>query len=199
MLLVLIYYRSWEVGVILLVLVALRRAPWFANAIASDLSLDERLDPDRYTGMDAWVIGVAAWVARVLLPAWDGARVMSRSEDPVGENEGAVLPPTTNPTTATIPIAMPNNEYNGKLSDSDRVQFEARAKTIAELYEAGIVTNLSKAICRVYGCSVQAASKPDSTYQQALSAVNRHLTRNKPQFRQPDASTAPASYPVTKE
>ena len=52
MLIVLIYYRSWEVGVILLVLVALRRAPWFANAIASDLSLDERLDPDRYTGMD---------------------------------------------------------------------------------------------------------------------------------------------------
>jgi len=40
---------------------------------------------------------------------------------------------------------------------------------------------------------------PESTYQQALSAVNRHLTRNKPQFRQPDASTAPASYPVTKE
>ena len=186
MLLVLIYYRSWEVGVILLVLVALRRAPWFANAIVSDLSLDQ------YGGM-------TAWVARVLLPAWDGARVMSRSEDPVGENEGAVLPPTTIPTVATIPIVTPNNEYNGKLSDSDRVQFEARAKTIAELYEAGIVTNLSKAICRVYGCSVQAASKPDSTYQQALSAVNRHLTRNKPQFRQPDASTAPASYPVTKE
>ena len=78
MLIVLIYYRSWEVGVILLVLVALRRAPWFANAIANDLSIDQQH-------------GMTAWVARVLLPAWDGARgsgrVMLRWRDATHDSE----------------------------------------------------------------------------------------------------------------
>lgn len=80
---------------------------------------------------------------------------------------------------------MPNNEYSSGLSDSGRVQFEATAKTVAALYEAGLVTNLSKSICRAYGCSVQAAAKTDSTYQMALKAVNRYLPKKDagPQFR----------------
>lgn len=89
----------------------------------------------------------------------------------------AVAPVVTTVTTAEQPIVMPNNEYSSGLSDSGRAAFETKAQTLAQLYEAGVVTNLSKAICKAYGCTVQSASKSDSTYQMALKAVNRYLPK----------------------
>jgi hypothetical protein len=125
-------------------------------------------------------------------------RVMSRSGGGTPQKRAVVAPAVPALTAALSPIVTPNNEYSSGLSDSGRVQFEATAKTLAALYEAGLVTNLSKSICRAYGCSVQAATKTDSTYQMALKAVNRHLPQqNVPEFRQDDGSTAPASRPIT--
>ncbi len=186
MLAILIYRPSIWLAIWLGVLVAFRRVPWFANEIARMLSLDEQ-------------VGMTTWAGRVLLPAWDGAVIMSPLEAGEYDHLLAVPMPTTIPTADTAPIAISSSEYNGNLSDSGRVQFEERARTIAELYEAGIITNISKAICKVYRCSVQSAAKTDSTYQMALKAVNRHLTRNKPQFRAEDGATTPATYPITKE
>lgn len=109
------------------------------------------------------------------------------------EKEIAVEPVVTVDTAELFPIATPNNEYSDELS---KIRFEERARVVAELYRTGAATNLSKAVCQVFGCSVQSASKPDSTYQQALREVNKHLP-NGPQFRQDDGSTAPATRPVT--
>lgn len=113
-------------------------------------------------------------------------RVMSRDSAEADSEYASVLPVVTAFTTVEQSIVTPNNEYSGALSDNERTQFEVRALTIASLYEAGIVTNLSKAICRAYGCTVQSASKSDSTYQMALKAVNKHLPKKDtgPQFRE---------------
>lgn len=105
--------------------------------------------------------------------------VMVNAGAHAAQESAAVAPVVTTSTITTAPIVTPNNEYNGELSNSE---FEATARTIAVLYQAGIVTNLSKAICKAYGCSVQAASKPDSTYQRALRAVNKRLPKNGPTF-----------------
>lgn len=111
-------------------------------------------------------------------------RDMSRSEQRGGSEKAAVAPAVEMVTAAEQSIVTPNNEYSSGLSDSGRVQFEERARTIAMLYEAELITNLSKAICKVYGCSVQSAAKTDSTYQMALKATNRHLQKKAgPQFR----------------
>jgi hypothetical protein len=109
---------------------------------------------------------------------------MSSEDDRARIMQPPVPPAVTAPTAPLSPIATPNNEYSSGLSDSGRVQFEERARTLATLYEAGIITNLSKAICKAYGCSVQSAAKTDSTYQMALKAVNRYLPKqNAPQYR----------------
>ncbi len=68
MLAILIYRPSIWLAIWFGVLVAFRRVPWFANEIARMLSLDEQ-------------VGMTAWAGRVLLPAWDGARVMSNDEE----------------------------------------------------------------------------------------------------------------------
>lgn len=115
------------------------------------------------------------------------------SDEDEDERETAVEPVVTTDTAELFPIVTPNNEYSDELS---KVRFEERAKVVAELYRTGAATNLSKAVCQVFGCSVQSASKPDSTYQQALREVNKHLP-NGPQFRQDDGTTAPATRPVT--
>lgn len=169
------------------VVIAIRHVPVLADEIAY------RIDAESYHGL-------TAYLARLALPGWTTPEMlMAREEEEESEEEGVVSPPSTISTASTQPIVTPNNEYSSGLSDSGRVQFEERARAIAELYEDGLVTNLSKAICSVYTCSVQSASKTDSTYQMALKAVNRHLTKNKPQFRQDEGGTAPASYPVTKQ
>jgi len=182
MLIAVVYERSPWLAIIFGVLILFRHAPWFANAIASDLSLDERLDPDRYTGMDAWAIGVAAWVARVLLPAWDGARViMSNDEDEEDENDrvavvvpvpGSLVPPPQTPPDRDITrdgwivkLALARDEdgdYMFSANQIDKAIGAHRATTLEKI----------KAV---------RANQPPA------------------QFRQPDASTAPASYPVTKE
>lgn len=109
---------------------------------------------------------------------------MSSTQEDGDRNNAAVTPVVTTRTTAEQPIVTPNNEYNGGLSDNERIMFETTAKSIAAMYQKGVVTNLSKAICAAYGCTVQSASKPDSTYQLALKAVNKHLPKsNAPQFR----------------
>jgi hypothetical protein len=126
---------------------------------------------------------------------WYGDNMSIRAAE--DEDEEPVVAPVVAIRTAAIqPIVMPNNEYSSKLSDSDRIAFEARAAAIADLYKKGLVTNLSKAICGAFNCSVQAASKPDSTYQQALKAVNKYLPQGA-QFAQADGNTAPATYPVS--
>jgi hypothetical protein len=96
-----------------------------------------------------------------------------------------IVPPVvTVVTTAEQLIATPNNEYNGELPNNERLAFETTAKSIAAMYQKGVITNVSKAICAAYGCTVQSASKPDSTFQMALKEVNRHLPKKAvPSFR----------------
>ena len=120
-------------------------------------------------------------------------KITVKSEDVDEENTTAVEPTVTVGTSELSPIATPNSKYGGDLPDSE---FETRAKVVAELYRSGAQTNLSKTICQVFRCSVQSASKPESTYQRALREVNKHLP-NGPQFRQDDGTTAPATRPVT--
>jgi hypothetical protein len=123
------------------------------------------------------VMPIIRWIS-AQLPA------MSRSGNHDAPEKAAVAPAVAPTTAALFPIVMTNNEYSGGLSDSGRLQFEERAQTIAALYEAELITNLSKAICKVYGCSVQSAAKTDSTYQMALKTVNRYLQRKAgPRFR----------------
>lgn len=126
-------------------------------------------------------------------------RVLLSSRDAWQRRESARdRAPVTIPTAVEQPIATPNNEYSSPLSDNRQRDFETTAKTIATLYEKGIVTNLSKAICAAYGCTVQAATKPDSTYQLALRAVNRNLSKAKGgQFVQADGTLGPATHPIT--
>jgi hypothetical protein len=93
-------------------------------------------------------------------------------------------------------MTMGNNDF-GEIDAPALTAFESMAAHVAELYRTGAATNLSKTICQVFGCSVQSASKPESTYQRALREVNNHLP-NGPQFRQPDGTTAPAARPVTR-
>lgn len=119
--------------------------------------------------------------------------IMVKSEEVDDECEDAVEPVVTTDTAALFPIATPDNEYSDELS---KIKFEERARVVAELYRTGAATNLSKAVCQVFSCSVQSASKPDSTYQRALREVNKHLPIG-PQFRQDDGTTAPATRPVT--
>lgn len=138
------------------------------------------------------VCGVLVWLLWHYFPARD----MSSEERSEAPRAPVVPPVVTTFTTAEQPIAMPNNEYTSVLSNNERIAFETTAKNIAVMYEKGIVTNLSKAICAAYGCSVQSSSKPESTFQMALKAVNKHLPQGA-QFRQPDGTTAPASHPVT--
>lgn len=136
---------------------------------------------------------LARWIYRhseVIQYIMSGKRVDQEDDRPI------VPPVVAIPTAAVQPIVTPNSEYNGKLYDSERVVFDAKAEAVAILYQKGIATNLSKTICAVYGCSVQAASKPDSTYQQALKAVNKHLPQGA-QFFQEDGTTGPATYPVS--
>lgn len=93
------------------------------------------------------------------------------------DDHDVVSPVVTTYTTAKQPIVTPNNEYSSVL-------FDTTAKSIAAMYQKGVITNLSKAICAAYGCTVQSASKPDSTYQIALKAVNKYLpAKDAPQFR----------------
>jgi hypothetical protein len=115
----------------------------------------------------------------------DRARaVMSRSEDSTPLYSPYVPPVVATFTAAEQPIATPNNEYSGGLSNNERAAFETTAKSIAAMYQKGVITNLSKAICAAYGCTVQSAAKTDSTYQMALKAVNKYLpNKNTPQFR----------------
>lgn len=123
------------------------------------------------------IITVTAY--RVLI----GHDITSRPDQMEADTLPVVAPIVTTPTVAQQPIVTPNNEYSSGLSDSGRAAFETKAQTIAVLYDAGIITNVSKAICKAYACSVQAASKPDSTYQMALKAVNRYVPQKGPQFR----------------
>lgn len=169
------------------VVMLLRHVPTLAAAFVTMLRLDQ------FDGWTAHVILFVLPALRAYMP------LMSNVEDGDGDQEQVVSAAVTIRTVEEQPIVTPNNEYNGNVSDSARIQFEERARTIAELYEAGMVSNLSKAVCRIYGCSVQSASKTDSTYQLALRAVQRQLSSNKPQFRQANGATAPATYPVTKE
>lgn len=104
-------------------------------------------------------------------------RPMSSERGDRESDQPTVSPAVTTFTTAEQPIVTPNNEYNRGLSDDT-------AKSIAAMYQKGVITNLSKAICAAYGCTVQSSSKPDSTYQVALRAVNKYLPKdNTPQFR----------------
>ena len=119
--------------------------------------------------------------------------IMVKSEQIEDEREVAVTSDSTVDAAALLPIVTPNNEYSDELS---KIRFEERAKVVAELYRTGAATNLSKAVCQVFQCSVQSASKVDSTYQRALREVNKHLS-NGPQFRQDDGTTAPATRPIT--
>lgn len=125
-------------------------------------------------------------------------QLLSTIADDDDLDQGVVPPAVATFTASEQPIVKPNNEYSSGLSDSGRSDFETTAKTIAVLYEKGLVTNLSKAICGAYNCSVQAASKTDSTYQMGLKAVNRHLSKGKgAQFVQADGTLGPATYPIT--
>lgn len=133
----------------------------------------------------------AAYRGLLGVPVPDDITVKSREAE--AKTEDVVEPVVTNHTAELLPIATPNNEYTDELSDNE---FKTRAKVVAELYVSGAATNLSKTICQVFRCSVQSASKPESTYQRALREVNKHLPSG-PRFRQDDGSTAPASRPVT--
>lgn len=144
---------------------------WFYSGI------DHTVDPEE---LDPRSIIERGWGA---LWHWRPTPIMSREERPLPPRAPIVSPVVTTSTTAEQLIVTPNNEYNSQLSNNERTAFDAKAQTIAQLYEAGVVTNLSKAICKAYGCSVQAASKPDSTYQMALKSVNKYLPQKAPQFR----------------
>lgn len=119
--------------------------------------------------------------------------IMSREEESEEEVEAAATTDSTDGTAALLPIVTPNNEYSDELS---RIRFEERAKVVAELYRTGAATNLSKAVCQVFGCSVQSASKTESTYQRALREVNKHLPQGA-QFRQDDGTTAGPTHPIS--
>ena len=114
---------------------------------------------------------------------WRPVNMSSGGERDATKN--AVVPPiVTTFTAAEQPIVTPNNEYSEGLSDKERIAFDTTARNIAAMYQKGVVTNLSKAICAAYGCTVQSSAKPDSTYQMALKAVNKYLPdKNAPQFR----------------
>lgn len=113
-------------------------------------------------------------------------RPRNMSTDDVGSlpDRAPVPPVVATFTTAEQSIVTPNNEYNSSLFDNERAAFDTTAKSIAAMYQKGVITNLSKAICAAYGCTVQSATKTDSTYQMALRAVNKYLPdKNAPQFR----------------
>lgn len=111
-------------------------------------------------------------------------RNMSSSAEYQDADHVLVSPVVATFTSAEQSIVTPNNEYSGGLSDKEKIAFETTAKNIAAMYQKGVVTNLSKAICAAYGCTVQSAAKTDSIYQMALKAVNRHLPKkDAPQFR----------------
>lgn len=91
------YYHTWEVAAIALAVVALRRAPWFANALADILSLDQSE-------------GMTLFVASALLPAWDGARPLMSNAAEEEEIAPAMPVHVSVPETDTKAIAPPDRD-----------------------------------------------------------------------------------------
>lgn len=159
---------SWWNLFIVVGLIALRRAPWFANAIALRFELSE-------------AIGMTAWAARMLLPGWDGARVMSRA---VGEGEERSAPMPIHVPVQGIAVvsAKPPSDRNIIIDAWIVALADARDEKGGDLFSAN-------AIFKAVGGHRAAV----------LARVKERRSGVPPaQFRQDDGATAPADYPVTR-
>jgi hypothetical protein len=164
--------QPWQIAFFIIgcLVVAVAIIVWLVTGIREDDAPAVTLDPVVLVGQ-LWS-DIIHW------------RPMSSTRGDDLSKNATVPPVVTTSTAAKQPIVTPNNEYSSGLSDNGRLQFEATAKSIAAMYQRGVITNLSKAICAAYGCTVQSAQKTDSTYQMALKAVNRYLpAKDAPQFR----------------
>lgn len=128
------------------------------------------------------------------------ARLMSLFPAPPAPIE-AVDPPGCHPLpAASHPIAITSTAVNEGVTVNagdaapvtdpcDRIPTEAReiirlyakAEAIADLIQAGLVTNQARAIEAVYHCSRTSASRPETPYQKARAQIER-LTSPRPTY-----------------
>lgn len=162
------YYHTWEVAAIALAVVALRRAPWFANALAYQFGLD---DPE----------GMTLFVASALLPAWDGARpLMSRSE--VEEADAPPIP---------VLVSVPGTSDTKADQPPDRdITKAAWLVAMAEAKdERGAYLFSANDIYKAFGGRRGPVMARIKEIRERTPPA---------QFRQEEGGTAPATYPVTK-
>lgn len=169
---VLIYYRTWEVGVILLVLVAIRRAPWFANASATMLDLDQ------YSGM-------TAWVARQALPAWDGARVVMSPDEDEPEERAPMPVHVPVPSSGGSPDtrAIPPGDDTSRREQFLVIMADQRDERGGWLFSA----NQIHAAIGGHRATILAQVR------------DRRAATPQPVYRTDAGATAPASHPVTRD
>jgi len=168
MLCIVVYERSWYVLIIVLAIGAVRRWPWLADEIAAMLDLES------YHGM-------TAYIARLALPAWAGARLMSRSE---GEGDERIAPPAVHiPIQGTAVVsAKPPSDRNIIIDAWIVALADARDEKGGDLFSAN---DIFKAV---------------GGHRAAVLARVKAIRSGVPpaQFRQEDGATAPADYPVTR-
>jgi hypothetical protein len=153
-------------------------------------------------GLLSMLVGrlVAAWdwMRGQMLDSLERAREEKARKDMSSRREywavdhAVDTPVVDNDNKAGQPIATPDNAINSMLSDNKA--FDERVALLAQLYQAGIVTNLARAIEKGFNCS--RSSKDDSTYQRVRKALDKHLQKG-PQFVQDDGTIGPATYPVS--
>jgi hypothetical protein len=118
-----------------------------------------------------------------------GDRVMSSVWGPAGPVEAGVGPVphrvpepvsvSAKPSTADtepVPGATGANPHDTAARDI------IRASLIAELLDAGVITNRDKAICQAFKCSKAASTRPDAPFQVALRLVEQHRAKQQPEY-----------------
>ena len=118
--------------------------------------------------------------------------VMSSNE--IGESETIPLDQLPQQPRAgdSQPIAIANNAVNAELTVNpgdagavnssgnfipsearELIRFQAKAEAIADLMNAGLLTNQAKAIETVYHCSRTSSKRPETPYQKAKQLIEQ--------------------------
>jgi hypothetical protein len=166
---------NWlELGMAIWALIVIPRAIWRAwtrppEGSMPTVDLTNRRQPSGWS--------IRGELARLFLVPVDPDDMSSAAADQPSR-EAADPGVSQSVNSASAPIAMPSSAVSGELTAD-----EAAARAIAELLNAGLLTNRTKAIERVFHCSVTAKSRPDTPYQKALKLVEQYQAPAGPEYR----------------
>lgn len=166
---------NWlELAVAIWALIVVPRGIWRAWTRPAKVEQVETIDLAQRRQPSSWSIG--GELARLFLVPVDRDDMSSSAADLPARNatDASVSQPLE---SASAPIAMLNSAVSSPLTAD-----EVAAHAIAELLNAGLLTNRTKAIERVFHCSVTAKSRPDTPYQRALKLVEQYQAPARPEY-----------------